>query len=51
MKDVHICPILMRTVIWTDGECTEKCDEEACPIQVLMTDSAKTEKVVDGEIG
>ena len=27
-KEVHICPILMRTVIWEDGECTEKRDEE-----------------------
>ena len=31
-KEVHICPILMRTVIWEDGKCTEDCDEEDCPI-------------------
>lgn len=24
-KEVHICPILMRTVILIDGECTEPC--------------------------
>lgn len=36
MKDVHICPILMRTVIWVDGKCQEKCDAEDCPIAVLM---------------
>ena len=32
---VHICPILMRTVIWEDGECAEECDEEDCPIRSL----------------
>ena len=31
-KEVHICPILVRTVIWKDGKCTEKCDEDDCPI-------------------
>ena len=38
-KEVHICPILMRTVIWEDGKCTEKCDEEDCPIDetVILT--------------
>lgn len=31
-KVVHVCPILMRTVIWEDGKCTEDCDEEDGPI-------------------
>ena len=22
-KVVHVCPMLMRTVIWEDGKCTE----------------------------
>ena len=35
MKEVHICPILMRTVIWEDGKCTEGCTEEECPIALL----------------
>ena len=35
-KDVHICPILMRTVLWEDGKCTEKCSEEDCPIKAIV---------------
>ena len=35
MKEVHICPILMRTVIWEDGKCKEDCAEEDCPILFL----------------
>ncbi len=35
MKEIHVCPILMRTVIWIDGKCTENCPEEECPIVVL----------------
>ena len=27
-KEVHVCPILMRTVIWEGGKCTEESDEE-----------------------
>lgn len=27
MKEVHVCPILMRTVIWEDGNCVEECNE------------------------
>ena len=38
MKDVHICPILMRTVIWIDGKCTEECDENDCPIRESISD-------------
>ena len=36
-KEVHICPILMRTVIWEDGKCTEECDEDECPIEILYS--------------
>lgn len=51
MKDVHICPILMRTVIWIDGKCQENCDEEDCPIQVLIRDSdnSMVEQVIDAQ--
>ena len=38
MKEVHVCPILMRTVIWEDGECKEHCDEEDCPIFIVATE-------------
>lgn len=31
MREVHICPILVRTVIFEDGCCTEDCEEEDCP--------------------
>ena len=31
-QEVHICPILMRTVIFEDDCCTEDCQEEDCPI-------------------
>ena len=33
VKEVHICPILMRTVIWKNGYCTEECDHD-CPFQI-----------------
>ena len=32
--EVHICPILICTVLWENGECTEDGDEEDCPISV-----------------
>lgn len=32
-KEVHICPIFMRTVVFEDGECTMECTEEDCPIK------------------
>ncbi len=31
-REVHICPILMKTVIWADGICTETCAESQCPV-------------------
>lgn len=34
--DVHICPILMRTVLWRDGHCTEECKTTDCPIKIWM---------------
>lgn len=33
MEEIHICPILMRTIIWANGKCTEICDEEECPLE------------------
>ena len=33
MIEIHICPILMRTVKFEDGTCTEQCNEDDCPIQ------------------
>lgn len=33
--EVHICPILMRTVRFEDGECTEQCEEDDCPVLEL----------------
>ncbi len=33
MKEVHVCPILMRTVIFENERCTEKCNEQDCPIE------------------
>ena len=40
MNEVHVCPILMRTVIWSDGQCTENCAETEYPIVEL--------KIVEG---
>ena len=34
-EQVHVCPILMRTVVWSNGECTEKCGAEDCPLKDL----------------
>ena len=34
MKEVHLCPILMRSVIFEDGKCEESCEEEDCPLSV-----------------
>ena len=31
-KEVHLCPILGRTVIWKGGVCTEDCRESECAI-------------------
>lgn len=30
--NVHICPILMRTVKFEDGRCVENCNEADCPV-------------------
>jgi hypothetical protein len=32
MIEIHICPILMRTVKFIDDRCTEPCKED-CPVQ------------------
>ena len=29
---IHICPILGRTVMFEDDECTEICFDKDCPI-------------------
>ena len=34
--EVHICPIKMRTVRFIDGSCSEKCDEEDCPVLEML---------------
>lgn len=39
MKEVHICPILIRTVMWEDGKCTEDCGEQDCPIMIHKEES------------
>ena len=33
-NEVHICPILMHTVIFIDSRCTEECAEEDCPLAI-----------------
>ncbi len=35
-KEVHICPIKMRTVIFSEEKCMEACKEENYPLQVLF---------------
>lgn len=37
MKEVHICPILMRTVIRSDASCQEKCGEDRAFLKLLLT--------------
>ena len=34
---VHICPVLMRTVIFNENGCTERCTED-CPIMAREND-------------
>lgn len=38
--EVHLCPILMRTVIFEDGKCTAPCSEEACPLVDVRDDES-----------
>ncbi len=33
MMDIHVCPILMRTVNFEDEKCTEQCSRKDCPIE------------------
>lgn len=35
-QNVHICPVLMQTVIWENGDCKEDCSEEDCPILKML---------------
>ncbi len=30
-KEVHLCPILMKTVVWKKGKCAEECKIKECP--------------------
>ena len=31
--EVHICPVLLRTVMFADGSCQEECgDRNDCPV-------------------
>ena len=48
MKDVHLCPILMRTVIWIDGKCNEQCGVDNCPIQILILETQEKNTSVNG---
>lgn len=34
--EVHICPLLMRTVRFEDGCCLEQCSEDDCPVADLI---------------
>ena len=36
--EVHVRPILMRTVLWIDGHCIEMACTEECPIYELEND-------------
>ena len=38
-QDVHLCPILMRTVIWVNGKCTVECGEITCPVFVAQDEN------------
>jgi len=46
VNEVHICPILMRTEIWTDGKCSEECVEEDCPFDSAGLGSERLEKAM-----
>ena len=35
--EIHVCPVLMRTVIFDENGCTEKCMED-CPITAREND-------------
>ena len=54
MNKVHVCPILIRTVIWSDGQCTENCVGDSlgngCPIYNENWICGKFENKI-GEIG
>lgn len=44
MREVHICPMLMRTVVFEDGKCTMECTEEDCPLVHQLSNSYKGKK-------
>lgn len=37
-EEMHVCPILMRTVKYRDEKCTENCGETECPVMGLHKD-------------
>ena len=48
-REVHICPILMRTVVFVDGRCDQQCEEE-CLIEKLFTVDGTPQKVSKNEV-
>lgn len=44
-SEAHVCPILMRTVIWEDGECIEECIEKDCPIAIANEEYCKHQEL------
>ena len=40
MVEIHICPILMRTVNFIDGSCSEECEDRIdCPVLELTKET------------
>ncbi len=42
--EVHLCPILMKTVCFVDGSCREACGEADCPIREALSGRTGEEK-------
>lgn len=35
--EIHICPVVLRTVMFVDGSCQEECDDRSdCPVMDFM---------------
>ncbi len=43
MTEIHICPLLMRTVKFVDGKCTETCNEADCPVMKIINPTENEE--------
>ena len=41
-REVHICPILMRTVVFVNKQCIQQCGEDDCPIKDLEEDGRES---------